>query len=226
VSVSHDGGASFGPAISTNGRFVAFQSEANDLVPGRTNIIDDIFVHDRQTHTTRRVSISSTGVLANDGSFNAAISGDGRFVAFNSSATNLVADDTNGAPDSFVRDRLNGTTERVSVNSAEQQANGSIGFGLAISADGRYVAFSSSATNLVVNDTNNCEDVFVRDRTLGTTIRVSVASNGTQANGCSFNPAISADGQHVAFESLASNLVTGDSNNRKDVFVRHLANER
>ncbi len=160
------------------------------------------------------------------------MSRNGRLVVFMSGATNLVSADTNGNVDVFVRDRTAGTTERVSINGEEQQANGNSqdpgvrGFTASspdITADGRFVAFFASATNLVSGDTNTCPpvfdqepgrcpDVFVRDRIAGTTVRVNVASDGTQANEPSSDPAISDDGQVVAFFSASGNLVPGDTN--------------
>jgi Tol biopolymer transport system component len=169
--------------------------------------------------TTERVSVDSAGNEGN--SFvqrNASISADGRFVAFTSFATNLVPGDTNRRDDVFVRDRLTGTTELVSVDSAGNQGNRDSG-SPAISADGRFVAFHSVATNLVPGDTGNMTDVFVRDRLTGTTQRVSVDSAGTEGNGASVEPAISGDGRFVAFYSFATNLVPGDTNGDGDVFV-------
>src|SRR5439155_1190150 len=155
----------------------------------------DVFVHDRLTGTTERVSVDSAGTQGNSDSVDASISADGRFVAFYSSANNLVPGDTNGAEDVFVHDRLTGTTERVSVDSAGTQGN-SESFLPSISADGRFVAFYSDATNLVPGDTNGFEDVFVHDRLTGATERVSVASAGTQGNSDSVDdfvpPSISA----------------------------------
>ncbi len=212
----------FCPALSADGRFVAFGSDATNLVPGDTNGVSDAFVYERLSGTTERVSVSSTGAEANGTSYAPAISADGRFVAFRSDATNLVPGDTNGVSDAFVRDRMTGTTERVSVSSAGAEANGT-SYAPAISADGRFVAFSSDATNLVGRDTNAAVDVFVHDRLTGTTKRVSVSSTGVQANDDSFAgfaPAISADGRFVAFSSDATNLVPGDTNGQTDVFVR------
>jgi Tol biopolymer transport system component len=213
-------GQSTRPALSADGRFVAFVSYATNLVPGDTNGNYDVFVHDRQSRTTERVSVDGAGNQGNAYSAEPALSGDGRFVAFASAATNLVPGDTNGASDVFVHDRQSRTTERVSVDSAGNQGNAA-GAGPALSADGRFVAFYSSATNLVPGDTNRCpkvdgytapcSDVFVHDRQTGTTERVSVASTGTQGNGDSLYPAISADGRSIAFTSAASNLVPGDS---------------
>ena len=160
-------------AISGDGRFVAFVSAATNLVTGDNNNAADIFVRDRQAGTTTRVSVTSTGGQANGASSDPAISADGRYVAFVSRATNLVAGDTNGVRDVFVHDRQTGATTRISVNSSENQGNAE-SLAPSLSADGRYVAFASSASNLVTGDTNSTSDVFVRDRQAGTTTRVSV----------------------------------------------------
>jgi archaellum component FlaF (FlaF/FlaG flagellin family) len=219
-------------SISANGRWVAFSSFATNLVPGDTNGHFDVFIHDRQTGTTELVSVRSNEAQADAPSTSPSVSRDGELVAFQSTATNLVASDTNDRMDAFVRNRTTGTTERVSVNSAEEQANGGsedgagIGFpttGPDITTNGRFVAFHSTATNLVPGDTNTCPpvfddepgrcpDVFVRDRVAGTTVRVNVAGDGTQANERSAEPAISENGMVVAFFSAADNLVPGDDN--------------
>jgi Tol biopolymer transport system component len=206
------------PAINADGRYVAFVSEATNLVPNSNQSIG-VFVHDRQTGITSRVSVSSSGVQGNGPSgTRPSLSADGRYVAFGSEATNLVANDANGtAPDIFVRDRQLGQTELVSVNSAGVQGNGPSN-NPAISADGSRVAFWSNATNLVPNDTNFDPDIFVHDRGTGQTERASVASDGTEANDSSNQYAISADGRYVVFESAASNLVPGDSNGLEDIF--------
>jgi len=211
------------PSLSADGRYVAFSGYAGNLVPGDTNGAADVFVRDRQSGTTERVSVTSAGIQANGSSGEYALwmSADGRYVAFNSDASNLVAGDTNGARDVFVHDRQSGTTERVSVDSAGAEGNGFSGSnGVSITADGRYVVFDSSASNLVSGDTNVARDIFVRDRQTGTTERASVDSAGTQGNYHSGWPSISADGRYVAFDSYASNLVLGDTNSARDVFVR------
>jgi Tol biopolymer transport system component len=222
VSVASDGtegnAASLFAAISADGRYVAYQSVASNLVADDTNAAGDVFVHDRETGVTERVSVSSDGTEGNAQSFRPAISADGRYVAFFSRASNLVPDDTNDAEDVFVHDRETGVTERVSIASDGTQGNGHSG-GVSISADGRYVAFRSRASNLVPGDTNGTVDVFVHDRETGTTERVSVASDGRQSNEASLSPSISADGRYVAFYSLAWNLVPGDTNGAADVFV-------
>src|SRR5207245_2686833 len=164
---------------------------------------------------TERVSVDSAGTQANGASFGRALSADGRFVAFISVAPDLVAEDTNGAADVFVPARQTGVTERVSVDSAGNQVNGS-SFGGALSADGRFVAFTSVAPDLVTGDTNGAADVFVHDRQTGTTERVSVDSAGTQANGDSTDVALSADGRFVAFTSAAARLVARDRKGATD----------
>ncbi len=222
--VSLDSGAgqvsshSFRPSVSSDGRYVAFLSSAINLVPGDTNVFDDVFVRDRQNGSTERVSVGPLGVQGNQHSRYAAISADGRYVAFESTASNLVAGDTNAAQDIFVRDRVSGTTERVSVDSAGLQVSGA--GEPSISADGRYVTFHSFASNLVPGDTNGTYDCFLRDRQTGTTERISLDSSGTQGNGPSEYPAISADGRYAAFVSGASNLVPGGPPLSAQIYVR------
>jgi Ca2+-binding RTX toxin-like protein len=210
---------SLGASISADGRFVAFYSEASNLVPGDTNSNPDIFVRDTLTNTTTRVSVDSAGNQGNSRSNSPSISADGRFVAFYSEASNLVPGDTNENTDIFVRDTLTNTTTRVSVDSAGNQGN-FFSFTPSISADGRFVAFYSQASNIVPGDTNNTRDIFVRDTLTNTTTRVSVDSAGNQANSSSIFPSISADGRFVAFQSFAFNIVPGDTNNIFDIFVR------
>ncbi|MEW6267841.1 MAG: hypothetical protein AB1689_00920 [Thermodesulfobacteriota bacterium] len=208
-------------SISADGRYVAFETSGRRLVAGDTNGRSDVFVHDRSTGKTRRVSVSSTGEQGDDWSGYAAISGNGRFVAFTSAASNLVADDTNGKEDVFVRDRETHTTERVSVSSTGEQGNADSAYP-ATSADGRFVAFTSAASNLVSGDGNGQVDVFVHDRATHETTRISVSSSGTESDGRSdYLPpgAMSASGRFVAFASAASNLVANDGNGTFDVFV-------
>jgi Tol biopolymer transport system component len=205
-------------ALSADGRFVAFTAWATNLVPGDTNLHGDIFVRDRELGTTERVSIDSYAAEADWDSVMPVLSADGRYVAFESFASNLVAGDTNASPDVFVRDRWLQTTERASVGANGSEGNGDSALA-ALSADGRFVAFMSWADNLVPGDSNATWDVFVRDRLLGTTERVSVDSSGAEANGECGSPALSADGRFVAFSSTATNLVAGDTNGTWDVFV-------
>ncbi len=223
VSVSTAGvqgdGDSVGPSISADGRFVAFLSSATNLASGDTNGFLDVFVRDRKLHKTTRVSVSTAGVQGDGDSSQPSISADGRFVAFRSSATNLVSGDTGGFLDVFVRDRNLHKTTRVSVSTAGVQGDGASVLP-SVSADGRLVAFASDATNLVSGDTNGFRDVFVRDRKLHKITRVSVSTAGVQGDGGSNGPSISADGLLVAFDSTATNLVSGDTNGFADVFVR------
>ncbi len=225
VSVSSSGvqgnndSGSYGVAISPDGRFVAFRSYSDDLVAGDTNLTADIFVHDRQTGQTTRVSVDSNGKEANQISLLPSLSFDGRYVAFESLASNLVADDTNGRDDVFVHDRVSGQTVRASLDSNGVEGNDQSGYA-ALSSDGTTVAFSSLATNLVANDGNDSVDIFVRDLVHGSTERISVDSNGVESNSHSYGAAISSDGRLVAFHSGATNLVTGDTNATYDVFLR------
>jgi Tol biopolymer transport system component len=209
-------------AISPDGTSVAFSTGAEDLVPGDTNIVQDVFLRDLEAGTTERVSISDGEAQGNYLSSGMSLSADGRYVAFASYAGNLVAGDTNGWWDVFVRDRQLGTTVRVSVGTGSPGAQGNQTSGApSISADGRYVAFASSASNLVSGDTNGLGDVFVRDTQLNTTERVSVTGAEAQATGGhSGVPAISSTGQFVGFYSDATNLVTGDTNAKRDIFLR------
>ena len=215
VSVAFDrsetDGDSWACSISSDGRFVAFYSDATNIVHSDTNEVGDIFVFDRETGINERVSIASDGSQANDEPFTCSLSSNGRFVAFGSYATNLVPNDTNDAVDVFVRDLEKGITERVSVASDGSQANGD-SYWVALNFDGHVVAFVSEATNLVVGDANNSSDIFLHDRKLRITKRVSVASDGTEANDESIFARLSSNGRYVAFLSHASNLVPNDPN--------------
>jgi Tol biopolymer transport system component len=256
-------------SISGDGRYVAFASGASNLVTGDVNGEADVFVRDRQRGTTELVSVATSGAQGNAYSQGPRVSLDGRYVAFESGATNLVPGDNNGEPDVFVRDlstgrttrasirpdgaqfaaaslpavisangryvgfsvslrsglwlafvhdRKTGRTTRLSVGMGGARANGNV-FVEGISADGRLVALTSTANNLVPGDTNGALDIFVRDLRSGSTTPVSVGPDGAQANGHSLGASLSADGQYVAFVSLASNLVLGDTNDTDDVFV-------
>ena len=206
------------PRISAGGRIVAFESLASNLVDGDTNGALDVFVQDRESGRTTRVSLGSGGDQGNSASGVPCLSSDGRVVAFESLSSNLVDGDTNESTDVFVRDRQTGETTRVSVDSQGRQGNGSSA-GSSLDGSGRYVAFESLATDLVPGDTNRVSDVFVHDRRTGKTTRVSVDSRGRQANGGSSAPSLSADGRFVGFGSYGSNLVDGDTNQEIDVFV-------
>ena len=206
------------PDITPDGRYVTFYSAASNLVAGDTNARGDIFRRDRVTNTTTRVSVSSAGAQGNNGANNAAISDDGRYVAIMSYDSNLVAGDTNNKADIFVRDIQTGTTERVSTSSSNVQGTDDSYYG-DISGDGRYVTFYSFASNLVAGDTNAAPDIFIKDRQTGQLTRASTSTTGGVANGGSYFPSVSGNGRYVAYQSLASNLVSGDTNAQQDVFV-------
>jgi Tol biopolymer transport system component len=224
------------PCISSDGRYVAFESIAIKLVAPDTNGNVHIFVRDLLAGTTTLVSVDSVGAEGNGDSSSCSISSDGRYVAFVSNADNLlgVGNDNNGFLDVFVHDLQTGTTTLASVDSAGIQGNGVSNFP-SISGDGRYVAFVSDADNLlgVGNDNNVSTDVFVHDRDAdgnGTydepggisTVRVSVDLDGVEGNDDSNSPSMSADGKSVTFKSDATNLVAGDTNLAPDIFVDDL----
>lgn len=206
--------------ISGDGRFVAFQSSATNLVPGDTNDFSDIFVRDRLLGVTTRANISSSGVQSNSSTEWPTIAASGQFVSFASVASNLVPADTNATWDIFVRDLVSGQTSRVSVSSAGVQGDAASMDGTSISPDGRFVAFNSYATNLVAADTNSVLDIFVHDRLTGVTTRESLPAAGGQANNVSIGPSISSNGRYVAYYSFAVNLVPNDTNGNQDIFVR------
>jgi Tol biopolymer transport system component len=227
VSEEPDGtpgdGISSSPSISSNGNFIAFESRATNLIDSDIdNVLKHVFVFNRTSGTMIRISEELDGTPGDGNSIAPSISDDGKVVAFESRATNLVADDNKNVSDIFVHDRTSipGTTTRVSVDSLGSEAdNGS--FAPSISDDGNFVAFESIATNLVDNDNKNVSDVFIHNRisTPGTTTRVSVDSSGSEADNGSFAPSISDDGNFVAFESIATNLVPNDNKGVKDIFV-------
>ena len=226
VSVSTAGvrgnAASHPCAISPNGRYVVFESEATNLVTGDTNGQEDVFVRDLVGGTTTRVSVRSDATQGNAGSYDGSISADGRYVAFASEASTLIlGDGTFGFGDIFVRDMTTGAITRASVSTAGAAGN-DWSENPSISADGRHVSFESDATNLVGADTNACRDIFVRDRSLNITSRVSVTSVGAQGNGPCAYATLRADGRAVVFDSDATNLVGGDTNALTDVFFRDL----
>ena len=205
------------PSISFDGRFIAFQSTATNLVPNDTNNKKDIFVYDRQNKTIERVSVSNNGTQSDNDSYATSISADGRFVTFESEASNLVPNDTNNKCDIFVYDRQNETIERVSISNNGTQGNSDSRIS-SISGNGQFVAFYSSSSNLLSENTI-FENVFVYNRLSKTIEMVSIADNGSKANHNSYSPKISTDGRFVTFHSLASNLTPNDTNNTFDIFV-------
>lgn len=217
------------PSVSSDGRFVAFASAATNFVTDNNNT-NDIFVRDRDSDVngifdesngvqTTRVSVTSAGAEAHGLSSFPVISADGRYVGFESAASDLVASDINGVSDVFVHDRQTGTTVRASLDTGGLDPNGA-SLAPSISPDGRYVAFYSVASDLVTGDTNGTSDVFRHDRQTGVTVRVSVDTAGGDSNGASGSASVSGDGLYVAFESLATDLVSGDTNGFGDVFIR------
>jgi Tol biopolymer transport system component len=225
VNVASDGSEanrfSIDPAISGDGRIIAFISDATNLVPGDTNNVRDVFVHDRESGLTTRVNVSTTGRQADDFSFLPDLTFDGTLVAFKSAASTLVTGDTNGVPDVFVHDRTKGVTERVSVDSFGNQSQGGLSSGPSISADGRFVVFASFASNFVPGDGNGFSDIFVYDReTKQIDIVSSELDNGRPGgNVPDFPPSVSANGRWIAYASAAENIVPNDINNETDVFL-------
>jgi Tol biopolymer transport system component len=209
-------GASYYPAISANGRYVAFQSLATNLVSGDTNGKMDVFLRDRTTGITSRVSVSSSGAQGNGDSRGASITADGRLVAFSTSALNVVPNQTTGT--FCVHDRLSGSTTCVCVDLNGNPANG----GGIISGNGRVVVFISGASNLVAAGGNGFTQMYSRNLSTGVTTCLSVNAAGAFGNQISSYHAISYDGRFIAFGSQASNLVPNDTNGVKDVFVSDL----
>jgi len=219
----------FSPSVSYDGRYVAFAGLANNFVAGDTNGYEDVFVRDRQTGVTTRISVSSSNAQGNNDSYSPFISGNGRFIAFASRASNLVPNDTNNVADIFVRDQQTGKTSRISTNFAGIEAQNGPSYTPSISYDGQYVAFASEASNLdlIVPDVNNRRDIFLHDRSMvlsgavesGLTTRVSLDYNRSEPNDWSFAPLLALYGRHIAFTSEASDLVPGDTNHKWDVFA-------
>lgn len=214
--------ASFSPAATGDGRYVFFTSSASNLVADDTNGFDDVFRKDLATGEVLRISLGAGGVQGNGDSTTPSIASDGRYVFFRSSATNLVAGDTNGVPDLFRVDMQTGTILRVNTSAAGAQADATT-FGRAeVSPDGRYAAFYSMASNLVAGDANGKYDVFVKDLLTGAVAVATSSSAGVLGNANSFAPRISASGRYVTFYSSATNLVPDDSNALDDVFRKDL----
>ena len=212
---------SYSPSISDDGRYIAFRSDATNLVVGDTNGFGDIFVKDRETGQLMLASLTFNGLQGNNHSFEPAISGDGNTIAFRSYASNIVAGVDNNFEDIYVRNLRTGVTTRANTSSSGQQGNNAVWYP-SLSYDGRFVSFPSTANNLVLGDTNGTWDVFVKDLLTNETKRVSTGSNGSEANGISNYARISADGRLVTFLSFATNLVQGDTNSKADVFVKDL----
>ena len=217
-----DAGA-WGASITPDGRFVVFDSDSTNLVPDDTNDSCDVFLLDREAGALELISLTSAGQQAHGCSHSAAVSADGRYVAFRSYAADLVPDDTNDVGDVFVRDRQAKTTERVSVSTSGEQADDlsdDWDFLATISADGRFVAFGCWAKNLAPGVTVSSLQIYLRDLVAKTTECITLNAEGAPANDICYRPVISADGRCVAFISDADNLVPGDTNAREDIFLR------
>lgn len=186
--------------LSADGRYVVIASASKTIVPNDTNNASDIFVHDLMTGANLRVSVSESGIEGNGSSFSPVMSGNGRFIAFSSSASNLVSGDTNGTADIFIYDVDTRAIERIVTDTGEQGNDRS--YSPSISDDGRFVAFVSRANNLVPSDTNFVDDIFLYDRQTKTLERINVRQDGASTFDPSRNPAISGNGRYVAFESL------------------------
>ncbi|WP_230532619.1 hypothetical protein [Microvirga roseola] len=225
ISAGPDGsewnGLSQDGVLSADGRYLFFTSEASNLVSGDTNNSSDIFRKDLLTGAVIRVSTSASGLEGNGESVLPQISADGRYVAFVSHASNLVAGDANGVRDIFRKDLLTGEIVRLSTDGARSEANGA-SFTPRFSPDGRYIVFESDASNLVPGDNKGVGDIFVKDWLTGGIARISVREDGAEADWHSLDPHFSADGRHVVFYSSASNLVAGDTNGQHDVFMKDL----
>ncbi len=221
VSVSSAGeqgnDASYFGHLSKSARFVAFSSDADDLVSNDTNEKTDVFWHDRYTGQTRRVSLSTNGTEGDGRSFAGGVTKNGRVVVFWSHATNLVAGDTNGVEDVFLHDVRNGETTRINLGARGVQADG-VSRSPSMSDDGRWIAYHSGASNLVPGDTNGETDIFLYAAETGLTTRVGQPADA-QSDGSSLAPKVSANGRFLAFESMATNLVPSDTNGTMDAFV-------
>ena len=216
------------PAISQNGRYVAFQSASTNLVSTTTNGQYQIYVRDRFSGTTTLASISSSGTVGNSYSTQPRISSDGKYVVFTSNSSNLVSGDTNAKTDAFIHNMATGNTDLISKN-----VSGTISNGYTetpdITFDGRYVVFSSYATNLVTSPSvTSGNHIYLKDLSNGTVKLLSQSSTGSVANADSWNPRISCEGRTVVFQSYANNLVSGDTNNpslsKSRIYVEDLLN--
>jgi len=220
-------GTSDTPIFSPDGSRLMFRSDASNLVAGDTNGVGDIFIKDLLTGAVTRVSTAAGGEQGNGGAYLATFSPDGTKIVFYSGASNLVAGDTNGEDDVFVKDLVTGAVTRISTDSAGAQAahpqSNNVGVRPLFSPDGTKVVFYSLANDLVAGDTNGKVDLFLKDLVTGQTTRVSTNSLGAEANAHVVQPAFSPDGTKLMFASAADNLVAGDTGPYSDVFIKDLA---
>lgn len=214
-------GFSASPALSADGTIVAFESRADDLVPGDTNGLPDIFVKDLATGAVTLASLTAGGAQTDGMSVSPLLSADGTKLVFTSAATNLVPGDVNGEMDTFLKDLTTGQVTLVSQAADGTQPNRLSG-GTSLSADGTRVVFATAADNLVPNEANDTDDVFVKDLTTGALTLVSQTAAGVQSNGWSGDARMSGDGTKVVFVSSATNLVPDDTNGLTDVFMKDL----
>lgn len=206
------------PFVSASGRFVAFVSNATNIEPGN-NSRRQIYLTQRLSGDVRRVSVDAMGAAGNSDSVQPSVSSDGRFVAFASQSTNFSSMDSDSALDIYLHDMATQTTQLISkASNGSSAGNGSSSLPV-ISADGRFVVFSSTADNLVADDTNGLSDVFIANRETGDVSLVSAGLGGAASNGRSVAPDVSANGRFVSFLSLASNLIADDLDSRQDAFV-------
>ncbi|MFQ5401706.1 MAG: hypothetical protein ACE5E7_19170 [Anaerolineae bacterium] len=233
VSHGYDGSNtdddSIDPTLSADGRYLVFNSYATNLVPNDTNrdlwFRDglDVFLYDRMTGQTQRVSLTWEGKQVDGNSFGT-ITPDGRYVVFSSNGPNMVQGENNAARYSsiYLRDWRTGAMERIAKAVDGGYPNGMLS-NISASYDGRYIVYKGEASNLVANDTNGVSDIFLYDHQTGKTIRVSEPPGGGNANGLSGQPWITSDGQYIVFKSYATNLVPSDTNNQADIFVYTVA---
>ncbi|MET0527305.1 MAG: hypothetical protein ABW003_03000, partial [Microvirga sp.] len=212
---------SYRPSLSSNGRYVLFESASGDLVAGDTNGRSDVFLKDMQTGTLTLISSGSDGTIGNDYSNDAQFSADGQSIIFTSKANNLVVGDNNNSLDVFRKNLNTGIVVRLTMSFDGVEAN-SHSNELVLTPDGRYAVFTSYASNLAINDTNSASDIFLRDLATGGITRASVGRDGIQADSHSSNAVLSSDGRYVAFQSFATNLVGGDTNSSIDIFYKDL----
>jgi hypothetical protein len=211
------------PHLSSNGRYVVFESYSADLVAGDQNLYPDVYLRDMQTGAITLVSAGSEGLYSSEGNNYSGfpdISADGRWVVFSSASSNLVPGDNNKQRDVFLYDSITQQVSLVSQTKSGAAANG-LSTSPAISDDGRVVVFSSTASNLVgkAEGFSINGDIYSKNLVTGQVEQISVAMNGAMSSSFSASPAVNRDGSVIAFFSYASNLVSNDNNNSADVFV-------
>jgi Ca2+-binding RTX toxin-like protein len=230
ISVAGDGSegseGAGGGVFSPDGSKVAFLSSSPELVPGGGNGTITVLVKDLRTGVVTEIGVAAGGGSPDDHSAAPVFSPDGSKIAFLSWASNLVAGDTNKTPDLFVKDLVTGVVTRVSTTASGAQSHDSDSTSFddyVFSADGRKIAFTSYASDLVAGDGNGQPEIFIKDLVSGAVTRVGVTKTGVEADGSLFHPIFSPDGSKIAFESTATNLVPGDTGEPGGLFVKDLA---